>query len=202
MKITKKNLGNELLKQLDLGKNCNKIGAWAHAFYSNPNVDEELRGIINRLIAMDEGTEWECSEIHLRVLAEMLLNEEDHIEERFEDMIISNDIDAARANRSFVKISKSQLGEELLMLIDSRKSLIEISEWALEYFKKPGIEPELRDILSRLAIMSKVPDSECNEKELRFLANMLNANENQISEKLLALINERMSSEKKNKKKR
>jgi hypothetical protein len=200
MKITKIFLGNELSKQLALGKNCEEIAAWMHQFTNEVNKEKDAAAILDQLAIMGAGPEFECSTIELRELAKMLLNNEENILERFMDIVISGDITAGDLNRKVENISKEELGKELLELLATRRSISDIAAWANKLFKKPGIGSENRDILGHLAIMSKFPDTECTFEELRYLAKLYINNADNIPEKFLVKLRERKPSGKKKKK--
>lgn len=136
MEMTRKKLGEELLTLIELGKQPDEISKMMYKFMNYPTSDIETGHILNRICIIEEGEEFECSINELTVLAKMLINNEDNIEERFEDMVISGDIHAADKDRSIELITKRDLGAQLLDKLVSNASSEEISSWALTMYKK------------------------------------------------------------------
>jgi len=94
MKHTKNEIGKELKIQLDKSYNIERISNWAYDLFislrGKPSPD--LDSILNRISLMAAGPEFEYTEEELKLLAEMLINdEEDPIkridEAKFKDLI-------------------------------------------------------------------------------------------------------------------
>lgn len=191
MEMTRKKLGEELLTLIELGKQPVEISKMMYKFMNYPTSDIETGHILNRICIIEEGEEFECSINELTVLAKMLINNEDNIEERFEDMVISGDIHAADKDRSIELITKRDLGAQLLDKLVSNASSEEISSWALTMYKKPGMGSEKRLILGRLIAMNLGPEWKCTHGELLTLAHWLTINEEDILNRFLDLIKRR-----------
>lgn len=78
MKYSKKEIGKELRKEIDKGYNVQRISTWACDLLVTirDNPTDELDNILDRISLMDAGPEFEYTEEELRLLAEMLINEE------------------------------------------------------------------------------------------------------------------------------
>jgi len=77
MRCTLNKLGSELLDRLDDGADILAIAQWAHSLYLNPDTDTsdgEVLEEIMRLIAMEEGPEFEYSRVELREMANALMH--------------------------------------------------------------------------------------------------------------------------------
>lgn len=78
MKYSKKDIGIGLKQQLEKGFNIERISNWADNFYFSFRGErsEELDNILRSIYIMDAGPEFQYSEEELRLLADMLVNEE------------------------------------------------------------------------------------------------------------------------------
>ncbi len=78
MKYSKKIIGEELKKELNKGYNIEKISTWACDLLVSirSNSIDQLDSILDRISLMDAGPEFEYTEQELRLLAELLINEE------------------------------------------------------------------------------------------------------------------------------
>lgn len=92
MEITKKLIGNELLKFLASGKNSEQIAQAMFEYMNCPVDDNETKSILLKLCMMEEGEEFECSELELKVLAYLLLSGETNVEQKCDDILRSNNI--------------------------------------------------------------------------------------------------------------
>lgn len=81
MKYSKKAVGEELKKELDRGYNVIRISNWAHNlfFYSPGDFSPDLGQVLQFIFLMDAGPEFAYSEKELRLIAEILINEEDNL---------------------------------------------------------------------------------------------------------------------------
>jgi hypothetical protein len=77
MIFTKRDLGKKLKEQIVSGRNANQIGKWAYSiFFENcRELEPELKEILEVLLLMENGPEFEYTEQELRLLAELLINE-------------------------------------------------------------------------------------------------------------------------------
>lgn len=78
MNYSKKEIGKQLSKEIDKGYNIERISTWAcdlFVAYRNKHC-LELDDVLNHISLMDAGPEFEYTEQELRLLAEMLINEE------------------------------------------------------------------------------------------------------------------------------
>lgn len=78
MKFSKKEIGKALKEELNKGYNVERISNWAdNLFVSKRDMQSpELDDILRHIFIMDAGPEFEYTEQELRLLAEMLINEE------------------------------------------------------------------------------------------------------------------------------
>jgi len=77
MNITKKRLGAELILQLEGGYSPEKLENWANNFYHD-NVkflDPEVRLVLQELMSLTLGPEFEMKEKEIQNLAVRLINE-------------------------------------------------------------------------------------------------------------------------------
>jgi hypothetical protein len=88
MKYTKKEIGEELKKQLGKRYNIERISNWAYdlfiSFRGKPSPD--LDTILDRISLMAAGPEFEYTEQELSLLAELLINEEKDPIKQIDDM--------------------------------------------------------------------------------------------------------------------
>ncbi len=93
MVFSKKQISVELTKELNKGYNIERISNWAFAlshFRSKEDQLPEIENLLQAIYLMDAGPEFEYSEKELRLLSEMLMNEEaDHIKKL--DSLIAKD---------------------------------------------------------------------------------------------------------------
>jgi hypothetical protein len=77
MKYSKKEIGEELKRELDKGYDVIRISNWAHNlfFYSREDFTVDVSQILQYIFIMDAGPEFEYTEKELRLLAELLINE-------------------------------------------------------------------------------------------------------------------------------
>jgi hypothetical protein len=80
MTYTKKKIGEELKIILSRGYNIGRISNWAdELFFSvRGKRSPELDDILRHIFLMDAGPEFEYTEQELKLLAEMLINEEEN----------------------------------------------------------------------------------------------------------------------------
>jgi hypothetical protein len=76
MKHARKQIGRELKNQLDKGYNVERISNWAYDLFITLRDEPELDIILDRISLMAAGPEFEYTEQELRLLAELLINEE------------------------------------------------------------------------------------------------------------------------------
>ena len=79
MKYTLRNLGRDILERLTDGADMRTIARWAHNLYLDPDTDisdVEVQKEIMRLIAMEEGPEFEYSVTELGEMAKGFLDRE------------------------------------------------------------------------------------------------------------------------------
>jgi hypothetical protein len=88
MKYSKNEIGKALMEELNKGYNVERISNWADELFisirdkRSPEIDDILRHIF----IMDAGPEFEYTEQELRLLAEMLINEEKDPIKKINDM--------------------------------------------------------------------------------------------------------------------
>ncbi len=78
MKYSKNEIGITLIKELNKGYNIEEISNWAYDLFINMRDESnaELNNILERIYIMDAGPEFIYTERELRLLADMLINEE------------------------------------------------------------------------------------------------------------------------------
>jgi hypothetical protein len=78
MKHTKKEIGKELKNQLEKKYNIERISNWAYDLFISlrGELSPELDDILDRISLMAAGPEFEYTEQELKLLAELLINEE------------------------------------------------------------------------------------------------------------------------------
>lgn len=89
MKYSKKEIGEELKKELVNGYDIARISNWAYNLLYIKVRDQplpEISSILRDISVMDAGPEFEYTEEELRLLAEMLINEEKDPIKRINDM--------------------------------------------------------------------------------------------------------------------
>ena len=88
MVFSKRDFGEELKAMISSGKNARQIGKWAHSIFFNycRELNPELREIIETLLMMEEGPEFEYTEQELRLLAELLVNNEKDPFKKIDDL--------------------------------------------------------------------------------------------------------------------
>jgi hypothetical protein len=78
MNYSKKEIGVMLKNELNKGYDIKRISNWAEdIFFNIPEGSIEHDNILRHLLLMDAGPEFEYSEEELKLLAEMLINEEE-----------------------------------------------------------------------------------------------------------------------------
>jgi hypothetical protein len=77
MKITKRRLGAELILHLEEGYDPEKLENWANIFYHDhvKFLDPEVRLILQDLMSLTSGPEFEMEEKEIQDLALKLINE-------------------------------------------------------------------------------------------------------------------------------
>ena len=77
MTMSKKEFAEALTAELNKGYQPKRIGSWAHRLYLENcgRVDEELEEIMIDLFVLEEGPEFEITEMELRSLIEKLSKE-------------------------------------------------------------------------------------------------------------------------------
>lgn len=88
MKYSKKEVGEELKRELDKGYNVIRISNWAHNlfFYSREAFTPDVSQILQYIFLMEAGPEFEYTEQELRLLAELLINEVEDPIKQINDM--------------------------------------------------------------------------------------------------------------------
>ena len=170
MKYTKTQIGHELLDILNMGYDIHKISNWADAISINLNSKEsqELDDILQRILIMDAGPEFEYTENELRLIAKKLILNENNPIKRITE-INSNGV----KNKS--EFSKKQIGnllaDELLKGYDIKR----LAKWAQEmYYKvKDKASPEIVNLLEMILLIDAGEDLSYSERELWALAKML-----------------------------
>jgi hypothetical protein len=78
MRYSKKEIGKALNEELNKGYNIARISNWADELFINmrDKRSTELENILRHIFIMDAGPEFEYTEQELRLLAELLINEE------------------------------------------------------------------------------------------------------------------------------
>lgn len=74
MSYTKREFGARLEEQLNFGYNIVKIARWTHQEFLEHcrEIDVDLEAKMMRIVAMEEGVEFELTEQEIRTLAEEL----------------------------------------------------------------------------------------------------------------------------------
>ncbi|CUI18078.1 hypothetical protein PNK_p0024 (plasmid) [Candidatus Protochlamydia naegleriophila] len=77
MKYTRKQLGIKLKNELDKGYDPKRIANWAHDlfYFSHNQFSDEVEQILQNLLLMEAGPEFEESEENIKKLIENLTNE-------------------------------------------------------------------------------------------------------------------------------
>lgn len=88
MKLTKKEIGEGLKLELKKGYNISRISNWADDLYLNLRDDHtlELDNILSHIDIMDAGPEFEYTEKELKILAELLINEDPNPIKKLDDL--------------------------------------------------------------------------------------------------------------------
>ena len=88
MKFSKKEIGAALNEELNKGYNIERISNWAEDLFISmrDKRSTELDNILRHIFLMDAGPEFEYTEQELRLLAEMLINEENDPIKQINDM--------------------------------------------------------------------------------------------------------------------
>jgi len=78
VKYALKNLGEDLIKELDKGFDVVRIANWARTlfFYSRYDFSPQVEDVLKAIYYMEAGPEFEYSENELKLLSLMLLNED------------------------------------------------------------------------------------------------------------------------------
>ena len=78
MKYSKKQIGEELNKELDKGYDINRIANWADNLFhdSRGDLSHQVRDILQGIFLMEAGPEFILSELELRLIARKLINDE------------------------------------------------------------------------------------------------------------------------------
>ena len=77
MKLSKKEIGEELNHELNKGYDVSRISSWADHLSISLRHDRslEINDILQNISLMDAGPEFEYTEQELRMLAKLLINE-------------------------------------------------------------------------------------------------------------------------------
>jgi hypothetical protein len=88
MKCSKKEIGEELKRELDKGYNVIRISNWAHNlfFYSRETFTSDVSQVLQYIFLMEAGSEFEYTEKELRMLANLLINEVENPIKQLDDM--------------------------------------------------------------------------------------------------------------------
>jgi hypothetical protein len=80
MKYSKREIGKELRKELDKGYNIERISTWACDLFVAARHEHvlELDDILRHISLMNAGPEFEYTEQELKLLVELLINEEEN----------------------------------------------------------------------------------------------------------------------------
>jgi hypothetical protein len=86
--MNKQELGKQLKSLLAMESDIVKISHWAFRIYSNnrQNLDSSMREILECLFSMEDDPQFEYTEKELKLLAEMLINEEEDPIKQIKDM--------------------------------------------------------------------------------------------------------------------
>jgi len=78
MIYSKEKIGKELINQLNEGYDVKRIAKWAHDlfFYNREQFPQDINDVLQYLLLMDAGPEFENTESQLRQLAISLLKDE------------------------------------------------------------------------------------------------------------------------------
>ncbi|MBA3721679.1 MAG: hypothetical protein H0W88_04690 [Parachlamydiaceae bacterium] len=78
--MNKKQLGQELIAQLNLGFDIVKISRWAHKinFENIKNIDSSMHVILQTLFSMEDDLQFEYTENELRMIANNLINNDEN----------------------------------------------------------------------------------------------------------------------------
>lgn len=88
MKYSKKKLGIALKEELNQGYNIERISNWADDLFISMRSERssELEDILRYIFLMDAGPEFEYTEQELRLLAELLIKEEEDPIKKINDL--------------------------------------------------------------------------------------------------------------------
>jgi hypothetical protein len=88
MSYTCKQLGKELQEELKKGYNIVRISRWAfNIFYNHTReLNFTQRNVLEELFRMEDDPQFEYTEQELRLLAELLINEEEDPIKKIDDM--------------------------------------------------------------------------------------------------------------------
>lgn len=89
MNYSKKEIGEDLKKELDKGYNITRISNWAYNLLYikiRNQPPSEISSILRDISVMEAGSEFEYTEQELRLLAELLINNEEDPIKQIDDM--------------------------------------------------------------------------------------------------------------------
>jgi hypothetical protein len=89
MKYSKKEIREELKKELDRGYDITRISNWAYNLLyieTRGQLFPEICSVLRDISVMDAGPEFEYSERELRLLAELLITEENDPIKKIDDL--------------------------------------------------------------------------------------------------------------------
>jgi hypothetical protein len=88
MKLEKNEIGKELKRELSKGYNIERISDWAYDLFISLRGESsyEVHTILDRISVMAAGPEFEYTEEELKLLANLLINEEPDPIEKIDDI--------------------------------------------------------------------------------------------------------------------
>jgi hypothetical protein len=80
MEYTNQKIGQELKAQLEIGYNIKRISRWAYRIfhYNMEDLSNEQEDMLIGLFSMEDDPQFEFTEEELKLLAEKLINNEEH----------------------------------------------------------------------------------------------------------------------------
>lgn len=176
---TRCQLGKELKELLSASYNPIQIANWAHNIKFDCDLDmpEEVNDIIDTLVAMSMGIEFEYSQEELLIVV---------------DKLVKNEKDAFKQmrNMKFPRLctyTKQQLIKELQELLLDLYDPIRVVNWAyyINSNHRLGMEIELSNMVATLANMSLEPKPEYSQEELLIVVDKLVNNDEDPFQQLL-----------------
>lgn len=169
----KKQIGAQLIKELEKGYNIERIADWAYnLLYIDSKEDNspEIDSLLRELSVMEAGPEFEYTQEELKIIAHKLIFE-------------------VREFELLESFTDERLGWQLNYELARGYDIVKISTWAERVlFKTRHLTPMQDEVLTYLSLMQSDPQFEFTAEEIKWLADSLENGEKDPMKKLIEMV--------------